>query len=1237
MVSVTATTTTADGGGGGGLKLDSIPIVDLRLLSQSELYSLSLCSSSAFDPCRRDDVVIPNIDRSVFNESAGSRKQTYSRLRLAPPSSSSSAAPRRRTPHLRSSAASLANAIDNNNSDPENVENAQIVTLLKQLFVTDVNYEELVPVKIDYSNSLPPQLVPVRIDYSNSLPHRQFSPFPSSNVGPTGQKRKRGRPRKNQLLGRDEDSATRANVVNVDEANGFSSLNEIVVHENAEERDREVVNKDGVAVDLVALGMVEHPYGEEIRRRTQGMLTEDELLGFLKGLNGSWGSRRKKKRIVDANEFGSVLPVGWKLLLSIRKQHGQAWLYCRRYISPSGLYFVSCKGVSSYMCSLYGIQDTNTDSLAQSNGTVNDADNLTSVMIADPAVQGDERKENMVPRASSPTSGSISGNHEVQAVINAGDLPQDRRGENLYCNKCNITFSEKDQLLQHQSSVHRKNRCKSGMRITDGVIIKDGKYECQFCHKTFDERHRYNGHVGAHVRYQAKTAGESPLQSGDPVSFDQFPIRDTTIEGSLMSNNNVQICNTITSNKDIEHVGDVKEANVGVATDMVTNENPCSVAEVLCSNDEAKSFHEDARVKGSAVEITDDGSSLPLDASLHGVMNGTAFENSTCTEKPEQREVFNRSLFDSDGPVEECEVVVNNQPICQTSNDIKLDYKNFAVNGSALDFSGRYGEQDGDLSRSIKQQSNFESMPSKNIGTSDSTSTFKSMASELTKDPKTIMLPVAHEEKECLVDNLTCSIGERIETCENGSSIACDDGVSRQVQFGMSSAIPTWDRLENMSGKDDAEALTCVLKQPGVNTSERRSADLSGNQIMYGYEKNSEEVCGRKMEAHAFDDFRNLGNVESSDPFRSNHAVLNSNSVGGNEQRRELGDCPDFTSATDKRFFTEDNMISIFNDAFGQNKQDPSGVSEGCHEAYTSSKIYGTPANPSGLGEIEDIGKYGLSLSFDNRQTEFCTDSNRVDQERYQADSVNTQSALRKTYGDQTHLNITNSSTPGDLKQGRSFGIDFPDSSFNITTSELGSGFNQVRDWSGQTRGKMAATSGQNFMIGFQNNSSQSGECVTAGGSWRTGQENLFQGCFDAPVGQQQVPASSCFHNFDITSDKGEEESPFSLNKKYDFHTDMLRPGRPEPVEYSFMGEQSSNTLSGESKIFSSFSENMDQGLDHSFWLGKDDLMPNASQTTSVCVWCRNIFFQDTVQSGIQTGAIGTMCPSCSTRIPGQF
>ncbi|PHU20414.1 hypothetical protein BC332_11565 [Capsicum chinense] len=306
-------------GGPPPLQAESISIVDLRLLSQSELYSLSLCSSSAFNPRRDDDVVIPKIDRSVFNESAGSRKQTYSRLRLAPAAAAAAAAAssssviRSRTPHLRNS--SLQNSDFNSGSG--NSESSQIVTMLKQLFgsgsTTAANPTDLVPIRVDYSDSF-------------SMPAPVPVPVPElGNVGSIGQKRKRGRPKRNENSGVVEVKAAKADV----------EVKDIVVYQNVDERDdrdKEIMNKDGVPVDLAALGALEDPFGQELRRRTEGLGSGEELLGFLGRLNGQWGSTRKKRRIVDAGEFGSTLPKGWKLLLSVKRKGGHAWVHCRRYI-----------------------------------------------------------------------------------------------------------------------------------------------------------------------------------------------------------------------------------------------------------------------------------------------------------------------------------------------------------------------------------------------------------------------------------------------------------------------------------------------------------------------------------------------------------------------------------------------------------------------------------------------------------------------------------------------------------------------------------------------------------------------------------------------------------------------------------------------------------------------------------------------------------------------------------------
>ncbi|KAG7966356.1 hypothetical protein I3843_08G046500 [Carya illinoinensis] len=257
------------------IRLEALSLVDIRLLSQPELYSLVLCSSSS-DPSfsstyGNDDFLIPKIDRSVFNESAGSRKQTYSRLRLAP---------RKPQSPTRSSFSSTARQIP----EPLDEENSQIISLLKQLFAAETS-----PTQTTMA------YIPINV---------------VANEGEM--KRKRGRPLKNENL---------------------------LTESCQSERE-----------------MAADPYGEELKRRTEVLQTEADFLGFLSGLRGEWWRKSRKKRIVTASDFGHALPNGWKLMLSIKKRAGRVRLHCRRYVSPNGWQFVSCKDVSSYFFSSFGLQ-----------------------------------------------------------------------------------------------------------------------------------------------------------------------------------------------------------------------------------------------------------------------------------------------------------------------------------------------------------------------------------------------------------------------------------------------------------------------------------------------------------------------------------------------------------------------------------------------------------------------------------------------------------------------------------------------------------------------------------------------------------------------------------------------------------------------------------------------------------------------------------------------------------------
>ncbi|PRQ21386.1 putative DNA-binding domain-containing protein [Rosa chinensis] len=116
-----------------------------------------------------------------------------------------------------------------------------------------------------------------------------------------------------------------------------------------------LVNVNDVVVDLDALANADSVFGEELRKRTEGLETEAQLLGFLEGLEGDWSSARKKRKIVQASELGDLLPKWWKIMLSLKRNGGHKWIVCRRFISPNGLEFVSCKEVSSYLHSYFGL------------------------------------------------------------------------------------------------------------------------------------------------------------------------------------------------------------------------------------------------------------------------------------------------------------------------------------------------------------------------------------------------------------------------------------------------------------------------------------------------------------------------------------------------------------------------------------------------------------------------------------------------------------------------------------------------------------------------------------------------------------------------------------------------------------------------------------------------------------------------------------------------------------------
>ncbi|KAL5992170.1 hypothetical protein ACLOJK_013085 [Asimina triloba] len=472
------------------MRLGCIPLVDLRFLTQSELNSLSLCCEHAFDIRSSDDIIDAKIDRSTFNESAGSRKQTFTRVLLSHHTSDLSRR-RQRRPGLLPVAVQPQVPAD----DTDHRDNQQIIFFLRKLFA------------------------------------EQKKPFVEAWREKTG------------CSGGGGDGGPRR-----------SADTTIVVYGRGGEND--ILNRNGVAVNVGALAESEDPFGQELRRQTEGLETEVQLLGFLNGLEGRWASRRRKRKIVDAAAFGDELPVGWKILLGIRRKEGRVWLYCRRYIRFSLFFSVSCSGINLlYLLSVppfhipvclvhWAIGLPSTCPIAQLqmlkqfetckevssyllpcttspnpiqpisagvNGSINGTCAIGSGSTPGPSL-GDEISKKVPICYSAVPISSISPDQEKQVLFRVENPAKTQLREILGCTKCNLNFADKDACVQHLLSFHKRSakRCRLGKSIGDGVIIRDGKYECQFCHKVFDERRRYNSHVGVHVRDFDKSLASLP-------------------------------------------------------------------------------------------------------------------------------------------------------------------------------------------------------------------------------------------------------------------------------------------------------------------------------------------------------------------------------------------------------------------------------------------------------------------------------------------------------------------------------------------------------------------------------------------------------------------------------------------------------------------------------------------------------------------------------------------------------
>ncbi|KAI3706145.1 hypothetical protein L1987_76403 [Smallanthus sonchifolius] len=1278
MATMPPATTTVDPDRSPPLRL---PAIDLRLLSQSDLHSLSKCFNSSSNLDRCDDVVNPKIDPSVFNESAGSRKQTYSRLRLAPADSSKTTIHRRT--RLRGPASNVIN-------DPEQADNSQIVRVLTGLFKSDSNFEDLAPIQVkndgivvaqelvnaeapELSNPKTPELLsteasgllnpnapellnpkapellhteapelldteaPELLDtedpellnteagelLNTEAPELLNTEDPELLVAEnpelldtenpelldtenpellnTETKRKRGRPRKLKNAG-----SIRPPVA---KRMRNSTVKKVVVYDD--DKDREIVNSRGMEVNLRDLGRLEDPYGREIRRRTEGLSTLDELLGFLRGLNGQWGTTRKKRRVVDAGGFGDALPKGWRLSLCIKKKDGHVWIFCRRYISPSGRQFESCKDISVYLLSILGEENMDKPNHTHSNN-YDDYSALkgSSGNAANLYVQEDLKRNSTVHNPSTPPI-SLPTDCEKQFTYGIVGPVVVHTDDVFKCLKCFLIFERKNDLLDHQSLSHKDEKSQLGSSIPDWSIVIGGIFECKFCHNTFYEINQYNEHIGTHVTNENKTAEKTV----DPVSSSAEINHKTSfvIESKKLD----EVVHDLDMNEDVL----VEESGDGIGNKFVndnifpeTDEAPdvsvsvsvsksgCDLDQDIISRSNGQDPGSETRVqrssifeeKGFQANINDTGVCSSFDklttekgtvvysesssGFFHGISNGQdavsetrVHTSSFCEEKGFRENINDMHISSSfDELTSEKGKVVNNESSSGVFHGISDGQD--AVSETRVQ------------TLSICEEKGFR----ENINDTRTFSPFPELTSEkgkvVNKDSSS---GVFHNrlglEEGRLAETKKLSESESLSLFPNKFKIAVDNpsliSSKKQIPF-QKLGFASVDQVAHGFGEN------------------RFSYNISSSKIDEQYEARNSEFDRYEEKEHVNKGYFHIENDKSGEAnlnefhvFRNNESINNEVvSLGSSSQNGYNANVMDFNTGKNIEF------CSLV----------PPGNNQtfGFQDGLKFDDIF---------GDKFDENIHELSLAFGNPNSLY-EDTVGVNEQK--KDSLNCSSVvsskISNTFDVQTDLSMVNNSMVQDLKRGNE-------------TRRFQSNDNSV--YSGRTWGEYKPDEFRNsedkkFMIGSGSNQ-----------MWKTAQGNHLQSGLVNSHAQIQSPN---FHSFDIMSQKA-QDGLFRHNERYN-------PSRSEPVEFRFLTDRSENNphvLQSGSRVFPHiYNPGIEQGFESNFWMGKNAMVPNMSGRnviTSVCTWCRNEFHLPAMAIHQQIHAGVGLCPNCSAGISGQI
>ncbi|XP_050208583.1 uncharacterized protein LOC126658024 [Mercurialis annua] len=1092
-------------------------------------------------------------------------------------------------------------------------------------------------------------------------------------------------------------------------------------------------------------GGVEDWYGGELRKRTMGMQTQAEVFGALEGLEGEWMSKRKKRKIVDASLLGDALPRGWKLMLSNKRRASYFWLDCTGYISPNGQQFMSCKEVSSYLLSKE-VQDANQTSFGHVDGHIQSTNVISFENAADSTIKYDKIGDDLISRSALPVSDSV--NHEktqtsfghvdghiqstnIISFENAADstIKYDKNGDDLIsrsalpvpdsvkhekppttlmegipsqvqtiekykCHKCTMEYKESDELLQHLLSFHRREskKIRQESSMHEEAIIKNGKYECQFCLKTFEGRHCYNVHLGNHIkdyfkRFEASgglTIQRSTVSPAIAVHSNvlEMQVSNELITGSVATHScnqtNAEIRSDVPScelkeNSKVEESSSAKKdivfsmtndysKKINEATEFAAVElNVCSGYESVLSKNEnsstSKFSYETAIRKSNNDQLKnignqEDCSQNCLLAAVERSPTGAALNN-------EDQAISNS--IDKHDPERELPVVsfkenslggenVNDKLLCSTIDGMKLDKKGFGMKEKLRTVSGYSALQKG-VTANMKEQrssegSSFVSRGSErrysSLNNVDGLST--SMALEMThergsKEDLSLFL----DQKTCLWNGkvnqvTTSSVADSgfYELCKSRNdvqTVGCNNNRTLTVE-------DTVTRREPESSLESCAVTESWNEHSGLAKNATNATPRSSRKKFWQEKESNGSQLTLFGGSQSFGFENNAVKVPNCGSGFANHDEVQYSKNRGFSKGDNLAVG---SGANVKLERNANNFLlgpSSNERTFSmEDKEVLMGTSD---YLLQDRKFEGQSCNVQKLNNENNVNMISF-LTMDQRKNKEVQSScageprlafhhshmqQNVDIGKNTMETNCLKGSSRLNYGNQQK------SVMEDNKTGL----------YSSTLDELKRA--SIESLFGPSCGEQDFNVESNLNMGLAGQSQEKpklediylskNEPAIGFSSHPQARENAtceFMWRTDEDLLSSFADTSSgCFPTYDIMSDKAESDL-FSEKFSGISGFEGLRSGGMENMEYNFMTPHLDK-----SKAFS-YGADIGEGLDSSVWVEKP-LLPKTTSRRYVrtfCVWCRNEFCYETFESEAQVSSSGLSCAACKAKFSGQF